>query len=248
MKPYIICHMMSSVYGRLDCDRYSEHHSGKCFEEVSKIYFDLSDTYNAQAIMIGRKTVQKHYFPETFVCDNPTHPLSFDTYLGKLDSARSTIVMDPKGKIHYNNNQADGENLITILGHDVSQEYLNHLQSLEISYIFAGEDGTDLQLALEILRVEFGIEKLLLEGGGYLNGAFLKAGMIDEISLLIYPGIDGLAGMDTIFEYQGEQNEKPSEGQNLELLSCKPLSNGIVWLQYKVHTKTQRCCCQLIDY
>ncbi len=35
------------------------------------------------------------------------------------------------------------------------------------------------------------------------NGAFLKAGLIDEISVLIHPAVDGLAGVQTIFEYQG---------------------------------------------
>ena len=60
MRPYVICHMMSSVDGRLDCDRYTEHYSGKSFETVSDVYFTISRNFDAQAIMIGRKTVQKH--------------------------------------------------------------------------------------------------------------------------------------------------------------------------------------------
>lgn len=248
MRPNIICHMMSSVDGRLDCDRYTEHYSGKCFEEVSKVYFDISNKFNAQAIMIGRKTIQKHYFPQTFIHSTQTSAISFDTYIGKLDSARYTIVTDPKGKIKYNDDQADGENIITILGESVSQEYLDHLQEKGISYLFAGENGDKMELALEILRIEFGIEKIILEGGGVLNGTFLKAGLIDELSLLIYPGIDGLNGMTTIFEYFGKENEEPAKGQHLELTSCEKLKDGIVWLRYKFHNHNQRCCCQCIDY
>ena len=44
----------------------------------------------------------------------------------------------------------------------------------------------------------------LLEGGGHLNGSLLKAGLVDELSLLHYPVIDGAASSPTIFE-QGQQ-------------------------------------------
>jgi riboflavin biosynthesis pyrimidine reductase len=49
-----------------------------------------------------------------------------------------------------------------------------------VSYIFAGEQDLDLGLALEILNREQGIKRLPLEGGGVPNGAFLRAGLIDE--------------------------------------------------------------------
>jgi riboflavin biosynthesis pyrimidine reductase len=36
--------------------------------------------------------------------------------------------------------------------------------------------------ALEILNRQLGVKRLLLEGGGGANGAFLRAGLVDEIS------------------------------------------------------------------
>ncbi len=247
MRPYVICHMMSSVDGRLDCDRYTEHYSGKSFETVSDVYFTISRNFDAQAIMIGRKTVQKHYFTKTFETESSRAINTFDSYLGKQESSRMTIVVDPKGKIFYEDDNADGENIIAILGEKVSKEYLQHLQEKGISYLFAGENGDNMQLALEILRVEFGIEKILLEGGGVINGAFLKAGLIDELSLMVYPGIDGLAGAATIFEYKGKAEEYPAKGQHLEFISSEVLPDGIVWLRYKFHNKYYRCSCS-IDY
>jgi riboflavin biosynthesis pyrimidine reductase len=35
------------------------------------------------------------------------------------------------------------------------------------------------------------MERLLLEGGGKSNGSFLRAGLIDEISLAVCPAVDG---------------------------------------------------------
>ena len=69
-----------------------------------------------------------------------------------------------------------------------------------VSYIFAGERELDLGLALEILNRELGIERLLLEGGGGSNGSFLRAGLIDEISLAICPAVDGAKGAPSIFD------------------------------------------------
>jgi riboflavin biosynthesis pyrimidine reductase len=45
-----------------------------------------------------------------------------------------------------------------------------------VSYIFAGKSDLDLALALDILNRELGVTRLLLEGGGGANGAFLRAG------------------------------------------------------------------------
>jgi riboflavin biosynthesis pyrimidine reductase len=63
-----------------------------------------------------------------------------------------------------------------------------------VSYIFAGERELHLGLTLEILNRELGVKRLLVEGGGGASGAFLRAGLIDEISLAICPAVDGAKG------------------------------------------------------
>jgi len=52
---------------------------------------------------------------------------------------------------------------------------------------------------------------------------------------MIYPGIDGLSGRPSIFEYLSKEGEVPSVEQSLELISHKVLENGVIWLQYKFH-------------
>jgi riboflavin biosynthesis pyrimidine reductase len=121
------------------------------------------------------------------------------------------------------------------LSEQVSDPYLEHLRERGISYFFAGVDGNDLVMALDVLGNEFGVTTALLEGGGFMNGTFLKAGLIDELSLMIYPGIDGLAGVASIFEYRGEEGELPAKGQALELTSVERMSDGVIWARYKFH-------------
>ena len=50
-----------------------------------------------------------------------------------------------------------------------------------------GEADVDLRLALEKLGARFGVRTLMLEGGGGINGSFLRDGLIDEVSLLVAP-------------------------------------------------------------
>ena len=91
-----------------------------------------------------------------------------------------------------------------------------------------------LHQAMDTLGEAFGIGTLLLEGGGAINGAFLKAGLIDEISVLVYPGVDGLAGVPSIFEYGGGAEEKPAAGRSLRHLATETLDGGMVWLHYGI--------------
>ncbi len=41
---------------------------------------------------------------------------------------------------------------------------------------------------------------LFLEGGGHINGAFLQADLVDEVSLSVVPGIDGCHDIPGVFE------------------------------------------------
>ncbi|WP_353165479.1 dihydrofolate reductase family protein [Empedobacter brevis] len=86
-----------------------------------------------------------------------------------------------------------------------------------------------------VIIYQFGIRRVRLEGGGVLNGTFLKAGLIDKLSILLYPGIDGLSGISSIFEYKGNVGDLPTNGQSLELKNIEKLEAGLIWLQYDVH-------------
>ena len=108
------------------------------------------------------------------------------------------------------------------------------LRQDQVSYIFAGEWELDLGLTLEILHRELGIERLLLEGGGGSNGAFLRAGLIDEISLAICPAVDGAKGAPSIFDSGEEDTGVPAPVSSMTLASTEVLEGGAVWLRYRL--------------
>lgn len=56
-----------------------------------------------------------------------------------------------------------------------------------MSYIIAGKDTLDCQLAAQKLYEYFGIEMMLICGGGIINWTFLQQDVVDELSLLLAP-------------------------------------------------------------
>lgn len=131
---------------------------------------------------------------------------------------------------------AEENHIVAVLGEHVPDTYLHELRLAGVSYLFAGSDGSDLPVAMERLAQDFGIRSILLEGGGLINGAFLKAGLINEVSLLVYPAVDGLAGVPSVFEYAGADDERPAADQSLRHLATETLSGGMVWLRYCVES------------
>ena len=113
----------------------------------------------------------------------------------------------------------------------VTKEYLAYLDSLHISLIVCGEKHIDLHKAVEILYTEFGVERMAIVGGGTINAAFLHAGLLDEVSILLGPGIDGRKGMTATFDGLPVDTEPV----NLKLLTVQPYDNGAVWLRYALH-------------
>jgi riboflavin biosynthesis pyrimidine reductase len=87
---------------------------------------------------------------------------------------------------------------------------------------------------MDTLGEAFGLKTLLLEGGALINGAFLNSSLIDEISVLIYPRIDGLAGVPGIFESFGGPDDRPAAGRSLRHIATETLDGGMVWIRYGV--------------
>ena len=237
MRPKIISHMVASIDGRLRYQRWSKPASGIDPDKLDAHYEETANRFKADGWMVGRQTAQNmtDHAParkpksipaglrQNHVADRKGRPLA--------------VTVDPHGKVHYGADNIEGDHVIALLGEQVSDEYLAELQEDGVSYIFAGQDGRDMKAALETLAKTFGIKTLLLEGGGVINGTFLKAGLIDEVSVLIYPGVDGLAGVPSIFEYRGKPDEKPAEGQSLRHLATETLEGGTVWIRYAVERR-----------
>ncbi|HNW34469.1 MAG TPA: dihydrofolate reductase family protein, partial [Candidatus Ozemobacteraceae bacterium] len=128
--------------------------------------------------------------------------------------------------------EIDGAYLICLVSERVPEDYLAMLRDTGISYIVSGSPAIDLARAADLLREHFGIRRLLLEGGGHINGGFLEAGLVDEVSLLLAPTIDGRHDIPTVFD--GIRATKET-GVGLTLKSVETRAGGTLWIRYAVH-------------
>jgi riboflavin-specific deaminase-like protein len=68
---------------------------------------------------------------------------------------------------------------------------LARLRKLADAVFLAGRARIDFAKALHWLHTEWGVKRLLCEGGGELNDALFRAGLVDELHLTLCPKIFG---------------------------------------------------------
>lgn len=233
MRPRIICHMMSSVDGRLLADRWTPPPHGIDPAMLRGHYDRTALRFGAEGWIVGRTTMETFGGLVARAVSGPDREPRLP-HLGRRRDRDVAVAIDPRGKLHYAQDHVGGDHVVAVLGEQVPDTYLAELRDVGVSYLFAGPTGDDLGRAMDVLGDTFGIESLLLEGGGITNGAFLRHGLIDEISLLIYPGIDGLAGIPSTFEYIGADVDRPGAERSLRFVAAEILEGGMVWLRYGV--------------
>lgn len=226
---------MGSVDGRILVDRWSRPYGETSMQEILNVYRETGKALNTDAWTFGKNTITE-IFPEKF-SGKTTEQLTDGEerlYKSQRSSDRMFISVDPDADILYPDSTLRGDDILAIVGENASREYLDYLRGKGISYIVVA-DITDLRAALEAANQEFGITSISLQGGGVFDGAMLKQGLVDELSYVVYPGIDGTASSVSIFHYIGQDGESPAAGLSLQLISAEAKAGGAVWLRYKVH-------------
>jgi riboflavin biosynthesis pyrimidine reductase len=222
-RPYVICHMLPSVDGRIVLRGWKVPNSTREYERTAR-------TFRADAWIIGRISMEPYAGNARVPARRTRGRIPREDFVAAHDASSYAIAIDPSGKLRWNANNIDGEHVITILTTTVSDHYLAFLHSKRISYLFGGKSRIDLGKVLRKLRARFGIETLLLEGGGKINGSFLAANLIDELSILVAPVADGSVGTPTLFDV----DDGRTPARSLKLLSMQKRAGDIVWLRYKV--------------
>jgi riboflavin biosynthesis pyrimidine reductase len=222
--------MVSSVDGRILSSRWRPKGN-----QAAGLFERLHDHLEGDAWLVGRVTGQEFAKRESYPA-RTSQSFPRTPWITKRDAGAYGVVLDAHGKIAWGRSDIGGDPIIVVLTEQVSDAHLEALRADGVSYIFAGRDKVDLALALEILNRELGIERLLLEGGGGANGAFLRAGLVDELSLAIVPAVDGARGAPSIFDSSADDAGVPASIDSMTLKECQVLEGGAVWLRYEIRS------------
>ncbi len=228
IRPYVICHMMTSIDGKVTGEfLYSEKGT-----EAGETYYEINRQLKGDAFACGRVTMESSFtngfrpdlstFADAHVPSGDYIAMKHNYYAVSFDTNGKVVWAD--SKIHDDDEGYNDCHIIEVLSENTPGEMLAYYRSIGVSYIFAGEDSIDVKIALSKLYSIFGIKKLLLEGGSIINGAFLRAGAVDELSLVTTPII-------------ADKNDKPlfmeSDMCEFRLKSVKPMQDNSVWLRYE---------------
>jgi riboflavin biosynthesis pyrimidine reductase len=229
MKPYVVCHMVASVDGRILSSRWRPQGVG------TGLFERLHERLGGDAWLVGRVTGQEFAMAEAYPdYTDQTYPR--EPWFARPDAGAWGVVLDAHGKIAWGRAEIGGDPIVAVLTEQVSDAHLAGLRRDGVSYIFAGARDLDLRLALEILNRELGVKRLLVEGGGSANGSFLRAGLIDELSLVICPAVDGAKGAPSVFDSSNEDGGTPAPVRSMTLESTEVLEGGAVWLRYRLQS------------
>jgi 2,5-diamino-6-(ribosylamino)-4(3H)-pyrimidinone 5'-phosphate reductase len=114
-------------------------------------------------------------------------------------------VVDSRGRVRWSYKElpdADwaGWHLLVLVARTTPPAYLAYLRAEQIPYLVVGQDRVDLPEAVRRLHDRLGASTLLSTAGGRLQGALLRAGLVDEIDLEILPAVIGGRGTPALFD------------------------------------------------
>jgi len=216
--------MVSSVDGKID---------GSALGSVMPDgeYEAAGAKLKGDAWICGRTTMQQHFANrKPFVSKSRKIAGPQPVFVARRAKSYALSV-DTHGKLRWSGGDLVGDHLICVVSEQAPEDYLDMLREKGVSYVVSGKSSVNLRKAVEQLGKHFGIRTLLLEGGGHINGGFLQAGLVDEISLLLVPGIDGRHDIPAVFDGVNPSRRKAFP---LKLKSVEKRPGDTLWLRHAV--------------
>lgn len=146
-------------------------------------------------------------------------------------SPRWFAVIDGRGRVPWSFTGDGDMSLLVLACERTPLSYLAWLRTLEVPYLLAGSDRVDLALALEKMRSLLTATCVVSQGGGGINGALLRGGLVDELQMIWFPVVIG--GADTPSSFDGDQltpSEAPCMMTHLGTVIGR---HGSIWSRYE---------------
>lgn len=249
-RPRIVTHNAASVDGRLSIS------PGVLlmFDErwptfAGSTYGDVQQRHRPDVLLEGSGSlVAEEQEPQPLPAPTePTEVLQTD-FLPADVVARATrgwlAVVDSRGRIRwqykeYPGGQWEGWHVLVLVSTATPLAYLSYLRREQIPYLVVGQHQVDLPLAMTALKQRLGTRTVVSTAGGRLNGALLRAGLVDEIEVEVVPVAVGGTATPALFTTTDlAPDDSPTR---LRFIEATPRSGGRVLLRYAVEPAVPPC-------
>lgn len=205
-------------------------------EDYFSLYTKTEDQLQTKAWMIGRVTMQMFADDPNIVLPESNEEVSNEDFISKKQSDYYMFALDTKGSLRWKTNTitlsnvSEKLNLVVVVTSSTPKEYLSYLKSKDISYVFGGEEEINFESLFIKIKKLFELDKIVVEGGGILNGSIMSEDLIDEVSLLVTPIVLNKTDSPSMFE---RKNVNEIKTKQYKLQSVEKLENDCVWLRYQ---------------
>ena len=127
-KPYIICHMMISIDGRIDCAMTSK------LPGVDDYYTTL-DEINVPTTVSGRVRAELEMAESGEFHAKNTESYGKEGFSKKADATGYEVIIDTNGKLLWPDASGMAKPYLIVTSEKVSKEYLDYLDGQNISWI-----------------------------------------------------------------------------------------------------------------
>ena len=219
-------------------------------DEAAAVWRSLHPAGAAAIIAARRTQIESRHHPQailegsgTFVTETDAPPPALppagpgvaallEPSLPEVTGGRWFVVVDGRGRVRWTYKGDAGTRLLVLVCRTTPVDYLAYLRREQIPYLVAGSGPVDLALALQMMKASLGVTCVLAEAGGGLNGALLRAGLVDELHLVLLPTLIG--GWDAPTAFDGQPLHLSDIPTPLRLLNVQTSTDGVVWLHYDV--------------
>lgn len=155
LRPLVICHMVTSIDGKVTGDFLNS----KKGLEVSETYYELNRKLKGDAFDYGRVTMETSFMGDfkPDLSEFSDADIPYEDYIAQkhhyyaVSFDRHGTVGWTDSRIHDSDPGYDDCHIIEVLSETTPKEMLAYYRKSGVSYIFAGKDDIDINLALNKL-------------------------------------------------------------------------------------------------
>lgn len=251
-RPHVVLQMSASIDGRIafapGLTMFDRHPAADLLPDASPLWNKVSAAIDAAwhpgGTLMGSGTVIRVDAPLKPLPEFTGEPASLHTDFLPDDILAQTsswaLLVDGRGRCRsgFKATQPAGNHILHLVSHAAPPAYLAFLRRERIPYLIGGETHADLPAALHKLSARLGLRAVKLWGGGTLNGAMFRHGLVDEIHLIVQPAAIGGRLTPTLIDCADLQSgETPAV---LELVSASHEDGDYLWLHYRVKPSYRR--------
>lgn len=196
------------------------------------LYYELAASWKADAMLSGSGTMLTAFAGQEELPASATrgeakelHPLAVP-YL---------VVVDSRAQLHHwrlMQAQPFWDKVVALCSRSTPRAHLDEIEAAGVPVIVAGDERVDFAAALDELNSRFAIRTVRVDSGGVLNGVLLRAGLVDEVSILIDPVLVGGTSPRGLFV--APDVTSPEQVIRLWLAHFEQVRENILWLRYEV--------------